>query len=646
VILIASFFFQKMAILEAKAHARDPAFSHRLPSPEASPIGSYRSLQTTPLMTGKSFNLSAVSESVSRLSVPRGLREGSDDRSYVKGDTAPHSLAHGRAGVQRCFSSRHVPKQAERLATNPKLEPQMLTRFNGLMSYLKRNTESANQVKDIMATRVDELIDGLKVEILRAEFERRCNLGERHNHELMKSSKFAGWLRDAELVTRFNEKRQPRKITVAKADEIFAKVLHDCDYGGKYLSFDLFCKALYLVGLEIASPELEAIDVLHDIVCRVTDVAAPAEHSSYKTEEIGFDPMLDAQVMLLMEQYKPVLDHIFSAYCGRHLGNPSDPAPGLGRVRQLERSEWLLTQQTALQSSAILNSTRSRRSLSGGFDNAFPCGSQSKRRGLEEDEAFALQEGYVENALANIQQNGQVKWQDPKVQSRLSSRSTCSSPHDDDDDEQFQRLHEACGVDADAGAVFQVPQAATHTYARQASQINEAALRRQRMTLGVGHGKETWNISEFTSWNGDRDPAWSDPYEYANGVPQLRNRLAYMSLKQFQMFCKETRIVSQYLTSVEVTNLFKKTTAYYNQTGSSAHGYLTAEMFRDVVGQMSLKAFSKPPLCREYPEHSDKVKAFFCVILPRSWQQVRDLKYGRENWEHFPQVKEATLVPI
>ena len=44
--------------------------------------------------------------------------------------------------------------------------------------------------------------------------------------------------------------------SLAAADIIFQRVLHDTDYGGKRLTYDFFCKALCLVAADIY-PELD-----------------------------------------------------------------------------------------------------------------------------------------------------------------------------------------------------------------------------------------------------------------------------------------------------------------------------------------------------------------------------------------------------
>jgi hypothetical protein len=44
--------------------------------------------------------------------------------------------------------------------------------------------------------------------------------------------------------------------SLAAADIIFQRVLHDTDYGGKRLTYDFFCKVLCLVAADIY-PELD-----------------------------------------------------------------------------------------------------------------------------------------------------------------------------------------------------------------------------------------------------------------------------------------------------------------------------------------------------------------------------------------------------
>lgn len=256
------------------------------------------------------------------------------------------------AASRRRFSSRHVPSVAEELARSQALTPEIITRFNGLMRHLKRNTDWEEQQKQVMVSNMDELVPEEYEEMLRSEFERRCEFGERMNTEMMVSAKWVRWLKDIGAIagpTQDKRSAQHRDgaVTLADADIIFRKVLHDCDYGGRKLSYELFCKALYLLA-QACRPDLDGEAAFAEVLARIS--AAVPEDRDKPHESV--DHMLDPNVMLVLDHFKPALHDLFKTFCKRHLSNPSSASRGLGTVRIRERTTWKHSQETGMMTGA------------------------------------------------------------------------------------------------------------------------------------------------------------------------------------------------------------------------------------------------------------------------------------------------------
>lgn len=274
----------------------------------------------------------------SRLSMRQSVR------GSVSSTSPPPSTGHGSIARQRRFNSRHVPEQAEELVSSPLLSNDMVSRFNGLMRHLKNNSEWEEQQKQVMVANVEALVPEEFEDVLQSEFERRCAFGERMNTELMSSAKYVKLLKECgAIIPPDADKRGNRPlgaIPLVDADVIFVKVIHDCDYGGKRLTYDLLCKALYLVARQ-ARPDLSAEAAFHELLARIASVA-PEDPDRGNTPDL----MLDPNVLLKLEDFKPALYDLFKTFCSRNLGNPANSRPGTGSVRLSERSFWKHTQET------------------------------------------------------------------------------------------------------------------------------------------------------------------------------------------------------------------------------------------------------------------------------------------------------------
>merc|ERR1719330_175135 len=84
-------------------------------------------------------------------------------------------------------------------------------------------------------------------------------------------------------------------ILQAEADIIFHKVLHNCERGGQRLTYELFCKVLYLVAQAIL-PDFQGEAAFGEVLAQI--VAVVPEHSAHDSGRAPGDPMLDARVLL------------------------------------------------------------------------------------------------------------------------------------------------------------------------------------------------------------------------------------------------------------------------------------------------------------------------------------------------------------
>eukprot|EP00438_Fugacium_kawagutii_P006918 Skav203584 [mRNA] locus=scaffold935:152099:156924:+ [translate_table: standard] len=223
----------------------------------------------------------------------------------------PKSLNHGRPSYSpRRFASRHVPTAAEELAAQSHfLDPMIIKRFDGrLMKHLKRNTDKQDFEKQVLASPPEVLVPEEYDEVLRGEFARHCSYG-------------------------------PCLSSLAAADIIFQRVLHDTDYGGTRLTYDFFCKALCLVAAD-TYPDMDWESAMGELLTRI---AAAAEDLEFVNDEVS-DFSLDPNVLLVLEHFKPKLHNLFRSFARRQLRGPTDAKVGQGTTRLKERTIWKQTQ--------------------------------------------------------------------------------------------------------------------------------------------------------------------------------------------------------------------------------------------------------------------------------------------------------------
>merc|ERR1719424_2159092 len=59
------------------------------------------------------------------------------------------------------------------------------------------------------------------------------------------------------------------------------------------------------------------------------------------------DLMLDPNVLLVLDHFKPALHDVFHTFCNRQLSSPSEASSGMGSIRMSERTFWKHTQDSA-----------------------------------------------------------------------------------------------------------------------------------------------------------------------------------------------------------------------------------------------------------------------------------------------------------
>jgi len=564
-------------------------------------------------------------------------------RGSVSSTSPPPSTGHGNMSRQRRFASRHVPDAAEDLVYAQVLTTDMVSRFNGLMRHLKNNTEWDEQQKQVMVSNVEALVPEEYEETLQSEFERRCAFGDRMNTELMSSAKWVRILRDCGAVRSSidTEKRGRHagrgdslgSIKLAEADVIFLKVLHDCDYGGKRLSYDLFCKALYLAS-RACRPDLSGEAAFSELIARIVS-AAPEDSKRIDEKE---DLMLDANVVRVLDYYKPALFDIFHSFCNRNLGNVSDGSPGSGTIRLSERTFWKHTQDM------VTGFTTMNRTLGGTLGGGSKAGNSVNRPGafcITEEATVAASgsphDGDATNIGSSALSSAPVS---PSAQATSSSGGAGCPPvlEGAEVDDKYATSEAVNGHDsglsiyiqnaeADAGGGYAelrpLPRAPASLVQAEAEPIYEEQLL-PSLALGRIPGGQLTASNTLVSAVGSI--ATQDPYMYANGAPVIKNRRRHMSIQQMFLMCKELQIIPDLLSRTEVTNIFKRAqcAGSHSSHGSSKYGYLNAESFIDAAGQCAIEAYSKSPFSEEYPEAHEKVHAFLMNILPRGSREAKE----------------------
>jgi len=523
-------------------------------------------------------------------------------RSRISGRSqsppTPKSRGHGfDGGHPRCFSSRHVPSVAEEIFQADHMNPSVKMRFSGLMKHLKNNTAGQDRQKQVLFKEQGELLVPEEYdEALHSEFERRCAFGERLNTELMSSAKWVKLLRDIGViplsgstattckVAQSSEGGSPSSspldgsqapdatMTRAEADIIFHKVVHNCDHGAQRLTYELFCKALCLAAHALWSDLEDEVAFTH-ILNSVMSIAQLEPEVNKDAQ----DCMLNANVLLVLDHFKPRLHDLFTAFCHKNLSNPAAASCGTGTVRIRERTIWKHTQDTIMASSMM------------GMDQSrFADGSFSGPSGSD----FTPQ--------------GETPGSDPGSPSFGAAGSSPSKA--------------GSGAMRGDSIGCTTPRFPLKAWAEDGPPINFAE---SLASLGGRSPRSSMGGSPMKAPK-------KDPYIYANGAPVIRNRLQHMSGDQFLGFCKDFKIMPDLLSRLEVVKVFKRaqTTGSVSSNGASMHGYLSRETFVDACGQLAVEAYSKEPFCDEYQETHEKIFGFFLSTLP-------DKKKGRHLKDQF-----------
>jgi len=534
--------------------------------------------------------------------------------------SAPTSSYHGKMSWRR-FASRHVPDVAEDLAASPTLAPEIVTRFNGLMRHLKNNSDREEQTKQVMVSQVETLVPEEYDESLRSEFERQCCYGDRENTELMSSSKWMKMLKNCGAVVLLESDKhhlQPGKgaITQAEADVIFLKVLHDCDYGGKKFNYELFCKGLYLVA-QSAAPDLDGEQAFAELIYRIVSMAPEDPKRMQDTP----DPMLDANVLLVLDHFKPTLLELFSNYCGRNLANSSQGSHGMGTVRISEKTVWRHTTQSLINSTWAHGSTLGLNDTLG--QSSRPPNHGALEPPLEESEEAAEEAAAAEDGAAQAPANAEDGEGDTASRTALAVANGDADAGGGGGAAGSSQAAQRRGVQSETLAG---PGAFSPPMGGGTCSLSLAAFGRNGTITAMGN-----TILSSTS----RSTRSQEPYAYANGAPVPKDRLRNMSLDQLLLMCRELKIIPELLSKVEIVNIFKKAqlAGSHSNHGSTAYGYLSAEAFIDAIGQLALDAYSKQPYSEEYPEPHERIHAFFTLVIPPSSRMKKNerIAYGHRR---------------
>mmetsp|Transcript_47103 Transcript_47103/g.131400 ORF Transcript_47103/g.131400 Transcript_47103/m.131400 type:complete len:608 (-) Transcript_47103:158-1981(-) len=586
-----------------------------------------------------------LTSSPSAMSIDSRDRRGSQCPSVCT-SAAGYSTASSK---QRRFSSRHVPGVAEELARqSPALTPDVLTRFEGLMRHLKRNSDWDEHQKQVMVSDMQAFVPEDYDEIVRGEFERRCAFGECMNTEFMSSAKWVKLLREIGAIISPDAERRPPSgaMELAEADIVFQKVLHDCDFGGKRLTYELFCKGLYLVG-RIVRPDLDSEAAFSELLSRVIALA-PEDNTKHDEKDL----MLDANVLLVLDHYKPALHDLFTTFCSRNLDNPTDANRGAGTLRIRERTAWKHTRDTNLSMMMTgMGSTMHRGTGMGSI--AGPGGGASSK---PNHAGYKVEEN--PNAIADsrptplpVACEADLPFRGARSASPPSTKSEADAgggyaerrvtppltPRrqkepllpviDDTDSEQYPQQQTQTKFTSPRHFS---PRASSPGAASESSPVAQGRVGHMLIDGGCpGLASERTcysTIGPSASQAGSSVSGRTDPFLYTNGVPTIANRRRHMSIDQLVSMCKALKILPDLLTRFDIVQVFKRAqnAGSASNHGSSVHGFLTKETFVDAAGQLAIEAYSKSPYSEEYPEAHEKIHAFFHSILPSNSREVHD----------------------
>jgi len=488
----------------------------------------------------------------------------------------------------------------------------MITRFNGLMKYLKNNSEQEDSEKRVLAAEApDALVPPAVVRALKQEYERRCSFGERTNLELMSSAKWMRLLEDMRIVPAakcgspgeaegvavvevvgakvpassavpiaqpsgktITEKKgtsptsdddssvateappsepdyfaEERTLPRAVGDIVFRRVLHNCNHGGLRFDYELFCKALLLTG-HMLWPEEPLERVIGHMAGRVVETAP--EGGARSPVDDTTELMLTAEATLMLERFKPALHDLFQASCTQNLINPGSAAHGAGIVRNQGRP----LRKALPADSPAASGTTAATVTADLLAHAALGGSPYRSEGTPASENLALPVGNRWACAATVGRTFAALANSPRSPRAPSSVCGSTSPR---------------GV---AGSVCKT----------------------------------------------------------ANGSPVMSNRRYAMSSDQFLNLCRQLDIMPDLLSRTEVVRIFKRAEGAAAGTAHSTglHGFLGREAFVDAVGTLAIEAYSKPPFCDEYPEVHDKIHALLSSVLPSTARHTHDrFLYGR-----------------
>lgn len=552
-------------------------------------------------------------------------------RSFSAGPP-PKSANHGASQSPRRFASRHVPSAAERLAQAPTLTPIVVSRFDGLMKYLKRNTELQDFQKQVLASPTDVLVPDEYDEVLRGEFARRCSFGERLNTELMHSGKWVKMLKDLGIVSASLDQKDkgPGMITLAEADIIFRRVLHDCDYGGKRMTYDYFCKALCLVASSIY-PDLEWEEAMSELMGKMAASVPPEEAPQP-------DYSLDPNVLLVLDHFKLALHDLFRSFARRSLPGPSDGRKGTGQVRLQEKSFWKHTQDTLSTfgggRSRILfqgSSEMQDESLNGFKDpDSSPNNLPPLQESLIESETASPEKPPVSttrsNAEADAGGGGGIADEGPiSPKTSQASRESCYS-----DGAVLQKSNSGKPMLPLSSPTRGGGYSANLSMTTESPKLGSSASASHLVAWAENHGwnspgkqssviSSSWGASALGTKN-------QDTYVYANGSPTIKNRRNYMSLDQMFLLCKELKILPDLIGRAAITKIFKRVqcAGLPSAHSGSNFGFLSEEAFVDAMGQIAIETYAKEPYCDEYPGAHEKIHAFLLDRLPGHSRTMRE----------------------
>lgn len=521
----------------------------------------------------------------------------------------------------RCFTSRHVPSVAEEIVHSEVLHSGGVEkRFLGLMKYLKNNAAWEGYQKVVLlADRAETLVPEQYDEALRNEFARRCAFGDRMNLEFMSSAKWVKLLRDVKAIGVARDRAG--RMTLAEADIAFHKVLHHCEHGGQRLTYELFCKALYLVAQAI-KPHLQGTLAFSEFVSEILEFSAE-ETQRAATER--WELMLDADVVSVLDYFRPALDDMFHALCGRNLSNLTAAGRGLGGMRIRERAVWKHTQET----------TQSLRAFCENLTNSVPdTAPQSQGAPLSSSptglDFHALPPGKRDfDSTASLGISFDPRGKEAPVPLKASAcggcSATCLGPK-----ARGAGAVVATGGSAGAGA-SPVGISAVSTTGSAAGTGSTSAAGSAAGPVATPRSSQGWlgspgcSAAASTRGGGPRlSGVAEDPYVYAGGAPVLHDRQRYMSGDQLLSWCSAFNVVPELLSRLEVVRIFRQAQCAGSRGPSSVHGYLSRDAFVDAVGQMAVVAYSKEPFCDEFPKTHEKIFAFLLSALPRNSREAHD----------------------